>query len=341
MKKFRIVGLLFIVIVCSAIAFFYSSIYGSNTNFEEASVVFYLRTGSSYNDLVQQLTVEGVLENVTSFKWTCRLKKMQQKVKPGRYRIWKGISNNELANMIRSGNQEPLMVAIENVHDLKQLAGLLGRQFESDSTAFAVILNNPATAERYGFTLETLPAMFIADTYECWWNTAPEAFLNRMKKNYDAYWTDESKAKAATLQLTPIEVSTLASIVKGETAKMDEAPKIAALYLNRLRSGMKLQADPTVIFAMGDYNVGRLYFSDYKFNSPYNTYLHNGLPPGPIAITDKHFLDAVLNPENHTYIYMCAKPDHSGYHNFSNSYEQHLVLADQYRQSLSSGNTER
>ncbi|MDZ4823109.1 MAG: endolytic transglycosylase MltG [Flavobacteriales bacterium] len=334
MKKFRIVLFALAIALLAAGGFFYFKIFQSNTAFEEQSVLFFIPSGSSYSDLICQLEVENVLQDITSFEWTCRLKKFHERVKPGRYRLPRGSNNNQLVNMFRSGNQEAVLVPVENLHDLGHLAGRLGQFLEGDSLLFADALLDPNTSVQYRMTTEMFSAMFIADSYQMWWTTTPQDFIQRMKKEYDMFWTTERKQKASALELTLPEVAVLASIVKGETAKRDEAPLIARLYLNRLKMGMALQADPTVLFAMKRFDIHRLYFDDYSYPSPYNTYLHTGLPPGPIGLAGPVYLDAVLNPADHSHIYMCAKPDESGYHNFTRSFEQHKINAKLYRDAL-------
>jgi len=207
-----------------------------------------------------------------------------------------------------------------------------------DSAEIITKLNEPDFAIQQGFTRETLPAMFIPNSYEVYWNTTLENLITRLHKEYNRFWTNERKEKAKALGLTPVQVSTLASIVDSETTYDPEKPSIAALYLNRLRLGMKLQADPTVIFAAGDFSIHRVGGELLKNPSPYNTYQHEGLPPGPIRIASIKGIDAVLTPDAHAYIYMCAKEDFSGSHNFSMSLAQHRINATRFQQALNARN---
>ncbi len=321
-------GLLLVLVI-------WRSIFGPATAFTGEKVVLEIRTGSTFADLRDQLVREQIIRSASDFAWACRLKRFHNAVKPGRYIITRGTSLNRLINRIRSGAQDPVMLKIPPCRTLAHLSGALSKQLEPDSAQFANYLYDPALADSLGLTTATLPSLLLSDSYECWWNTSPASFIERMQREWADYWTEENKTKAAARGLSPLEVNILASIVQGETARQDEAPVIAGLYLNRLKKGKRLQADPTVAFALGR-DIPRLTFSDYDFISPYNTYLIDGLPPGPIALVSTIYLDAVLNAAEHTYIYMCARPDLSGYHNFTASYEQHLQNANAYRRAINS-----
>ena len=195
-------------------------------------------------------------------------------------------------------------------------------------------MNDSTWCDSLGFTRETIPALFIPNTYEIYWNVSPERFMARMKQEYNRFWTEERRKKAEALGLTPVEVSTLASIVEEESAVADEYPTIAGLYLNRLKAGMPLQADPTVKFAAGDFALQRILDKHLAIDSPYNTYKYAGLPPGPIRIPSIRAIDAVLNPAHHRYFYMCAKEDFSGRHNFAATLAEHNRNANRYRAEL-------
>ncbi|MCC6600429.1 MAG: endolytic transglycosylase MltG [Crocinitomicaceae bacterium] len=328
------------LLVLLASGWLYLKIFSSNTGFNKESVLLYLPTGSSFDDLRHRLVSQNIINSETSFLLAARLKKFD-KIKPGRYRVKKGISNNDLINMLRSGNQEAVMVKLDGVQTLPQLAGRLSHYLERDSAGFANTLLDPNVADSMGFTPANFSAMFIADTYNFLWTTTSNDFLVRMSKEYKKVWDQKRKDQAAALGMSEAEVSTLASIVKGETSRKEEAPIIAGLYLNRLRRGEPLQSDPTVIFANGLQGVERVLFSDLQIDSPYNTYLHSGLPPGPISLVEKFYIDAVLNPERHEYLFMCAQPGNTGYHNFSRTYEQHLIYAQHYRKWLNDSGINR
>ena len=234
----------------------------------------------------------------------------------------------------RNGTQTPVRVTVPQVRTLDQLASRLARQIMLDSASIATILHDSAYCAQLGYTWQTLPALFIPNTYEMWWNTSMDKFMQRMQRENKAFWTEARTKKAEALGLTPVEVVTLASIVSEETAYVPEMPKVAGMYLRRLQIGMPLQADPTVKFAVGDFSLRRIYFKHLEIESPYNTYKNKGLPPGPICSPSVKAMDAVLSNEQHGYLYMCAKEDFSGSHNFARTYSEHLANARRYVQAL-------
>ena len=243
-------------------------------------------------------------------------------------------SSLQAFRLLKGGHQMPIRLTIPRVRTIGQLSAYLGKRLMMDSTAVANILENPSTYKNCSKNKETIISLFLPDTYECYWNISPESLLKKMKREYDAYWTDERSGKAKKLGLTPEQVTTLASIVDEETNFGPEKPKVAGLYLNRLRKGMLLQADPTVKFAIGDFSIKRILHQHLTYESSYNTYLHKGLPPGPICLPTKEGIDAVLNAEHHPYLYMCAKEDFSGAHNFAANYDEHLANARRYTKEL-------
>ncbi|MFZ6052638.1 endolytic transglycosylase MltG [Halocola ammonii] len=333
MKALKILFVILIIAAAIAGGYAYKSIYMSNTSFEENEKVVLIYTGQSYGEVVASLE-EKVLKDVSSFDWVADLKSYPELVKPGRYSIPKGSSNNDIVNKLRLGEQDPVMVTFNNVRTEEELAGKIADDLEADSLIFLEVLKDRKLMRELGFEKETYPAMFIPNSYEMYWTTKPESFVERMKKEYDRFWNDERRRKADAIKFTPEEVVTLASIVQAETSQKDEAPKIAGVYLNRIRKGIPLQADPTLIFALGDFSIKRVLNKHKEIDSPYNTYKFAGLPPGPINYPMPNYVDAVLNAENHDYYYFCAKPDFSGYHNFSKSYSQHLIYAREYQREL-------
>lgn len=256
------------------------------------------------------------------------------KVKPGRYEIGNGISTFSLVRNLRNGRQAPVELTIASIRTVEDLAGKLSKQLEADSLAFLNVLRDESECRSFGLNTQTISSIFLPNTYEIYWNTTPEQLLKRMKKESDAFWTDGRKAKAKAAGLTPVEVITLASIVDQETANNAEKPDIAGMYLNRLHIGMKLQADPTVKFALKDFSIRRIMHEHLTAASPYNTYRNKGLPPGPICIPSLSSIEAVLNYRHHNYIYMCAKEDFSGTHNFAETYDEHLQNAKRYADAL-------
>ena len=247
------------------------------------------------------------------------------------------MSNSALLNLLKGGKQQPVKFVFASTRLKEQLAGRICKSFEADSAAFSRLLNDSATCQKYGFTTQTIPCMFLPDTYEIYWNTSAEKLLERFSEEYRKFWSDDRLAKAKALSFSPVEVSILASIVGAETNKNDEKPRIAGVYLNRLKSaetGYKLQADPTVIFALKDFSIRRLYYNQLRVDSPYNTYRYRGLPPGPINTPAKNSIDAVLNYEKHKYLFFVAKSDFSGYHTFTETFDEHTQQAKLYQEAL-------
>lgn len=312
----------------------YRWIYAPNVVSEKADTYFYVYSSDDYLNVVERLNKSGLVTNIRSFKWVAERKNYPNTVKPGRYFIQPNMSNNQLVNLLRSGAQVPVNVMFNNIRFLPELAGELAQQLEPDSAHFMAAFTNDSLLRYYGFTPNTVLALFIPNTYELYWNTSPEDFMERMAKEFRNFWTEERKQKALALNLSQSEVATLASIVQQETARNDEKPKIAGVYLNRLRIGMPLQADPTLLFALQDFSIRRVLNVHKKIDSPYNTYKYKGLPPGPISLPEISSLTAVLNPADHNFYYFCAKEDFSGYHNFASTYAEHLRNARRYQSAL-------
>ncbi len=298
-------------------------------------------TNSSFDDLVNQLLTEGVITDETDFRLWADWSDYQT-VRPGRFRIEAGWSSYELIKNIHKGEQSPVKVVLNNERTPEQVAGKVARFLERDSLTFLQTFNDKAMLDSMGITRETLMCVFLPNTYEFFWNTEPRKFLERMAKEYKKFWTTERKARAAAQGLNPEQAITMASIVDGETTRKDEIPKVAGAYLNRLKQNMKLQADPTVQFALMEIehtpSFRRLRNVDYQVAHPYNTYMHEGLPPGPICMPSPASVEAVLHPESHPYIFFVAKPDNSGYHNYAETYEQHLVNVRIYQTWLATQN---
>ena len=245
------------------------------------------------------------------------------------------MSNNDLVNLLRSGKQSPVKLTFNTIRTYEDLAGKVANQIEADSISLLKALRNPDLANKYGFSTATFFTLFIPNTYEFYWNTSAEEFIQRMAREYKSFWNESRRAKAKAIGLSQSEVAILASIVQAEQmSHPDERPKVAGLYLNRLKRGMRLQSDPTLVFAIGDFSINRVLNQHKSIQSPYNTYLYSGLPPGPINLPELSSLEAVLNPEQHSYLYMCAKADFSGYHHFSKTLSQHNVYAKEYQREL-------
>lgn len=297
-------------------------------------VRIYLPTGSDFSALTDTLESADLLRSRESFIITSRLKSFGKTVKPGSYIIEPGMSNNSLVNMLRSGRQAPVNVTFNNIRTLDELAGRIGGQIEADSVSLSEFFHDEANYSADGFDIRTLIAVFIPDTYELYWSVDPRGFYRRMLKEYRDYWNDDRTSIAENLGLTPAEVSVLASIVDEEASREDEKPRIAGLYLNRLTTGMPLQADPTIKFAVNDFTLRRILNIHLEVESPYNTYKYSGLPPGPIRCPSRSGLDAVLNAEDHEYLFMVARFDGTGYHHFSRTLAEHNRYAAAYRREL-------
>lgn len=335
MKRVLLIGLT--VIACAgglAAWHFYNLIKGPATRFTEASRIVLLDERMNLDALAYKLQTDSIIASAEDFIQVAGLKSFKAN-RPGRYQIAAGASLNRIINQLRAGIQAPVYLSFPGYRTSAQLAGRVSAQIQADSADIAMMMKDPEIANQYGFDEENFRCMFIPNTYECWYTTDAREFIDRLSREYESFWTDERKEKATQRGLSPKEVSILASIVKAETAMRDEAPKVAGLYLNRLRIGMALQADPTLIYAIGDFSIKRVLDIHKEVQSPYNTYLHTGLPPGPINFPEPHYIDAVLNAADHDYFYMCAKPDFSGYHNFSKTLRQHNQYANQYRRALS------
>ncbi|MCX6267301.1 MAG: endolytic transglycosylase MltG [Bacteroidetes bacterium] len=299
---------------------------------------FYIHTGSDFKTVKDSLVRKGYLTDPDKFEWLAQKKRYDQHVKPGRYRLVNGMRNNVLVNLLRSGNQEPVRIIIQNVRTREELAGKIGRQLEVDSTQLITLFNDPSFLAGFGLSPPTLLVLFIPNTYEFFWNTSAGQLFKRMQQEYELFWTPGRKRKADSLQLSVAEVVTLASIVEKESNKKAEKPVIAGVYLNRLKNHIPLQADPTVIFAWNDYRIRRVLKVHTEIKSPYNTYYHSGLPPGPICLPSVSSIDAVLSARNHAYLYFCAREDLSGYHNFAVTLDEHSRNARRYQKALNKMN---
>ena len=312
----------------------YSRIFVTNVSLDTGQELYYIPTGSTFEDVIDGLAEEGIVDNRKTFRWVAIKKGYDKNVKPGRYKIRDGISNNDLVNMLRSGNQDPVMVVFNNVRSLNEVAGRVSKYLEKDSADFAAHFAGPDLATKYGFEPEVFTSMFIPNTYEFFWSTTPGAFTDRMNKEYEKFWDGERDRKAKRMEMTRAEVVTLASIVDEETLFDDENRTVAGVYINRIAKGIPLQADPTLKFALGDFTLKRILNEDKKIDSPYKTYRFKGLPPGPISVPSVSAIDGVLEYEKHNYYYFCAKADFSGYHAFARTLSQHNRNAREYQKVL-------
>lgn len=291
---------------------------------------------ATYSQVIDSLKRHNIILNYEAFNWVAKRKKYAESIKPGLYLLDKGLNSNEILNMLKSGNQEPVRVTFNNLRFIEELAGDVSKYIRPDSTELINKFNDPAVQEKYGFNANTFHCMFIPNTYEFYWTTTADQFLERMSMEYKRFWNEDRTNKAKELGLTPEEVMTVASIVQEESNKRDEKPIIAGLYINRIKRGMPLQADPTVKFALHNFRIKRVLKSHLEVESPYNTYKYPGLPPGPINFPEISSIESVLNAAKTQYIYMCARQDFSGYHNFSRTLSGHNENARKYKAALDS-----
>ncbi len=339
LKKIIIAIVLILLVVGGVGGYYvYKTIYQPNINsVDKKSQIIYIPTGSDFDDVMNILNDNSILKNPATFEFLAEKKKYKDAIKPGKYRILANMSNNALVNLLKNGIQEPVELNFTGIRTVDQMVSRFGRRIEADSNDLYDAVHDNGYLSKYGFNEDNVSAFFIPDSYEFFWNTSVDDFFERMAKEYRAFWTDARKKKAKAIGLSPTEVTVLASIVQGEQC-CDNAEKkvIAGLYMNRLQKDMPLQSDPTVIYAVGDFSIQRVSFEQTHIESPYNTYVNKGLPPGPIGFAQESSIDAVLNYDNNDYIFMCAKEDLSGKHYFATTYEQHCVYAQKYRDALNS-----
>lgn len=340
LRKILIISVFLFLAVSGILAFdFYRKIFLPNVKIaDKESAFLYIKTGSTLPDVINELFSRGYIKNASSFEWVANRKNYfkPEQIKPGKYKIKSGMSNNDLVNLLRSGNQIPVRINLSNARTVYQIAGLASKNLELDSLKLLELMrNNDYLSKQFGLNKRTVFSLFIPDTYEFFWNTDEQTFLEKMAIYYKEFWTAERIKIAESTGFSQFEVAILASIVQSEQSrKKDERPIIAGLYINRLKKGMKLESDPTVIYALGNFSIKRVVGKDLKTDSPFNTYRNYGLPPAPIILAEKDAMDAVLNYQKHKYIFMCAKEDLSGYHYFSENFIQHKIYAARYRNAL-------
>jgi UPF0755 protein len=327
------------ITICVLLATFsfyiYQAVYTPNFLLrEKKESMLFIQPGADYESVLNELSEKGIINDMVSFAFLAKLAGYPDKVKPGAYRITPEMTNKDVLRMLINGRQSPVKFTFNNIRKLENFAARLGDRFPADSAFWIEFISHPDTCAQYGFTPATMSALFIPDTYEFYWTVSPSIFIKKMKGYYDKFWNDERMHKAAALHLTPIQVAILASITEAETKKTDEMPIVAGVYINRLNKKMPLQADPTVVFAVGDFTIKRVLSGHKAVDSPYNTYKYEGLPPGPILFPSKPAIDAVLNYSRHDYLFFCAKEDFSGYHRFTADFNEHLKNARIYQDAL-------
>lgn len=314
---------------------YFNTIDKKNINKDKESHELFVQPGSSYEDIKQTLLSDNIIIDEISFDRVAQLMSYKKLQKPasGRYVIKNNMSNRQLVSMLRAGNQSPVNLTFNNARTIKDLSGKLSQNILADSTEIFEFLNSNLI-DGYGFTKETLMTLFIPNTYKVYWDITPVQLLERMIKEHQKFWNKERVAKAENLKLSLNQVYTLASIVDKESLQLEEKPRIAGVYLNRLNNNILLQADPTVVFAVGDFEIRRVLNKHLEYDSPYNTYKYAGLPPGPICMASISGIDSVLDYEKHEFLYFCAKPESNGGHAFSKTLSGHNQNALTYRKWL-------
>jgi len=319
----------------SSFAFYgWQIIYAPNILVDKNDQLFAIPKNTTFKELQNSLYDQNIVNDLVSFSFLAKLKKYDRLIKPGMYMLRKDMSNMEVINLLRSGSQTPITLTYTSARKLEELPAKIARSMAFTESEMAQLLLHDTTATWYGFDSLTFLSMFIPNSYQVYWTEEPHEILDRMKKEYNRYWNDDRVKKSKEIGLSQTEVSILASIVEGETNKMDEAPLIAGVYMNRLKRRIKLQADPTLIYATGDFTIRRVLNKHKEIESPYNTYKYYGLPPGPINMPSIAALDAVLNHKNHSFIYFCASADFSGYHVFASTLSEHNQNARKFQNAL-------
>ncbi len=332
MKKKILIIVLSILLIGGAFAYhFYNKIFQKNVT--EAAFI-YIPTNADFNKVSE--LISPYLIDPNSFIWVAKKKNYPNKVRSGKFKIDKGMNNNELIDHLRGGKPETVKLIFNNQDRIENFAGRIAEQIEADSISLLNAMKDIDFLKRNNFDANTAIAMYIPNSYEFYWNTSATQFRDKMVKEYKKFWNDSRIEKAKKQNLTPLQVTTLASIVQKETASIPERPKVAGLYLNRLKDFWPLQADPTIIYAIKqkygqDKVIKRVLNKDLTIDSPYNTYTNFGLPPGPIGMPDISAIDAVLNPSEHKYYYMCASINHIGQHEFAKTLSQHNINARKYQ----------
>ncbi|MBQ1672811.1 MAG: endolytic transglycosylase MltG [Bacteroidales bacterium] len=338
-KKSRI--LLFVLLALAVIGagaayLFYKTFYQPNVAAVEKPQDIRIYRSFDSAQMLEAVLQSGMIDNEKTFLRAAKAMKLQEHFRPGLYRFKKGMGNKALVRSLQKGWQQPVRLTIPGYfRSLDRFADFLDEQLEASREAFAATLADSSLAARYGFSPESFIGMFIPNTYEVWWTVTPEDLVERMHQEYEKFWTAERDAKALAIGLTRQEVSTLASIVIEESKYEPELPRIAGVYMNRLQKDMLLQADPTVLYAVGDPSIKRVLNRHLETDSPYNTYKYAGLPPGPITMPPVAAIDAVLNYERHDYLYFCAKDSFDGQHAFAKTLSAHNENARRYQQALS------
>lgn len=329
-----IVMVLFSVLLTTFTFYFYQMFKGANILLDKPDMVITIQKGETFSELRAKLYDAQIVQEAVSFSFVAKVLDYQEAVKPGVYVLQSGMSNLDAVRMLRAGAQVPVRITFNNVRLKNELAEKITTNTGVSASDFEALLNDEAFLEDYELNTENSMSVFLPDTYEVYWTITAKELFDKMYKAHQQFWNAERRQQAQALNLTPIEVSILASIVQAETIMSDERSKVAGLYLNRLSKNMYLQADPTVKYALGDFAIQRILIKDTRVKSPYNTYVNRGLPPGPINLPSMASIQSVLNYKKHDYLYMCAKEDFSGYHSFAQTLAEHNRNASKLHKAL-------
>jgi UPF0755 protein len=333
-KIFVIFILVFSILMASFSFYGWQMLTTPNFLVKKTDDYLYIPSGATFKDVQKNLYDGHYVQDLISFSVLAKLNKYHKSVKPGRYLIKADMNNMQVIKMLKAGKQNPINITFNSVRLKEDLAEKICKNIELNHEVFLEKLLDAEIAANFGFKEETFISMFIPNTYQVYWTISADELLSRMKYEYDQFWSEERKAKAKEIGMSQAEVATLASIVMAESVKSDESPVIAGVYINRLKRGIPLQADPTLVFAAGDFTIRRVLNAHKEIDSPYNTYKYAGLPPGPINLPSISAIDAVLNYKEHMFLYFCAKEDFSGYHNFATNLQDHLNNAKRYQSAL-------
>ncbi len=336
LKKITLILSLLLLVCLIAGGYFAWKITGRNTRFTEKKYFLYVKTGSNFNDVMETLERDEVLKDPALFLMVAKQMKLPQSIKAGKYQIDHGASILGIVRKLKSGAQTPVNLVINKLRTVEDLAKLASRNLEADSIQLINWLTNTDSLKTLGLDSHTVLTAIIPNTYTFFWNTSAPRIIKRLYDEQEKFWNEERMQKSRDLSMSPREVYTLASIVNEETNKYDEMPLMASVYINRLKQGIPLGADPTVKFATRNFAAKRVTFKmiDESASNPYNTYRNKGLPPGPICTPSIKTIDAVLNAASTNYLYFCAKADFSGYHSFASTYQEHMINARAYQRAL-------
>ena len=332
-KKILIPLIIFSTILTTGSVYTYQMLYSPNFLINADDKFIIIEENTDFNELIKKLEDDTLINDILSFSFLSKLMEYQENIKIGAYKVKMNMSNYEMITMLRSGNQTPIKLTFTYARKIEDLAEKITTKLKMTKDDLLNYLNE--NINNYsGFKKTDIISIFLPDTYEVYWNISPEKLTNKMYSEYKKFWNEERLSKLDKINLNQKEAIVLASIVASESRMLDEANRIAGLYINRLNRNMRLQADPTLIFAANDFTIRRVLNKHKKIKSPYNTYIHRGLPPGPIRLASKKYIDAVLNYEKHNYIYMCAKEDFSGYHAFATNLSDHNRNAKKFQLAL-------